>query len=1095
MPKTQAIGLLRDARWISPDRSPPATLAGFALLVLGLVTLTGWATQSPQLLQYAPNQVGMVASTAAGCMLAGILLLVGHASRDSGRMRWWGGLALVVLAGIEFAQIIADVQGVLDFPQLHTWLEDGNPHPGRQAPNTSVAWILTGALFLCLSHPERRYAISVFSTAWVLLLLVSLTGFVGYWLSTDLVLPMVHVKMSIPTSIAFALVVIGTRSEWLRWRHPVVSPDKLILRGSGLIFTCMVLVAGISGFAFMQAQARRMVVNALGETLQSRVAGLDAAFLEVQDANAVLATRLSSALREHSNAADGIRTFPLNSELQAALAAGSSYARLQALDGRVIGQAGSKAPNNTAASVSIDNDVWLLWNEQFVVRTKHALTHGDGTQLGVLFAERPLNSSAARHLTDLSSFGSTGETGLCTQVEPERLRCFPQKRNRRMYEISRLSNRGTPLPVTLGLSGKTGTMTGIDYRGQVVMAAYAPAAGGRLGATIKQDTAEIFAPIRNRLLWMLPALAALVALGLYLLRAKIHPLAQQLAMSELTNRITLQSIGDGVICTDTQGFVSYMNPVAERLTGWTSADAAGRPMSEVFHIVNEDTGDPSPSPVDFVLTTGSIGGLALQTTLIARDGTRTAIEDSASAIRDAANGILGVVLVFHDVTQARSIANQMSYQASHDPLTSLINRREFDRRLSEVLVNDGLNDRGHVLLYIDLDQFKIVNDTCGHVAGDELLKQVATILRRSLRNSDDLARLGGDEFGAILTDCPPDSGLRVAEILRKAVMDLRFSWENKPFNIGASIGLVHFNADQSQSELLSNADSACYLAKDEGRNRIHVHHEADEASVRRIGELNWTSRIHAALAEDRFALFAQRIIPVSLDAHLSGHYELLVRMRDEQGELVPPMAFIPAAERYGMMTKIDRWVVRNAFQALGSARASGRLGTQFSINLSGLTMGDATFVDFVVEQFAEFGVPPSQICFEITESAAIGNLTTASQFIAKLKALGCQFSLDDFGTGMSSFAYLKTLQVDFLKIDGGFVRDMVDDEIDAAMVDAINRIGHVMGIKTIAEFVENDEILQRLRDIGVDYAQGFGIHAPAPLDTVLEIARHAKDQG
>lgn len=1071
--------------WKTQGRSTGATWAGLALAVLGSVTLTGWLTRSPALLQFAPNQVGMVASSALGCVLCGIMLLAGHTSGFASNLRRWVGLAFVILAGLELTQTLAGVPGVLDFPHLHGWLEDGNPNPGRQAPNTSLAWMLTGALFVCLSQPRSRTAKVAFSASWVALLLVGLTGFVGYWLSTDLVLPMVHVKMAIPASIAFALVVIGTRSEWLCWSHAVVSPDKLILRGSALIFTCIVLVAGLSGFAFLQAQARGMVVASMDQALESRILGLNSAFDEAHGANASLAARLSRVLLQNPEQS---RSSSIDTELRDAITTGSTFVQLIANDGRVIEQVGSKAPDDSGALVDADRVVWLLWDRQFIVRTRHRLEGEHGSHLGVLTAERPLNPAAARHLTDLSSFGATGETGLCTMVEPNRLRCFPQKRNPRVYEIPRVSSRGTPLPITLGLSGKTGTMTGLDYRGHMVMAAYGPAVGGRLGVAVKQDTAEIFAPIRNRLLWMLPALAALVSLGLYLLRARVHPLALQLAKSELTNRITLQSIGDGVICTDMHGAVSYMNPVAERLTGWSNAEAFGRPMVEVFRIVHEESGEPAPSPVDFVLTTGATGGLAHHTTLVARDGTRTAIEDSASAIRDAENGIMGVVLVFHDVTAARSIANQMSYQASHDPLTNLINRREFDRRLAQVLSNDGPRQRGHVLLYIDLDQFKIVNDTCGHIAGDELLKQVSGVLRQALRSDDYLARLGGDEFGAILMDCPADSGVRVAEMLREAVRDLRFSWENKPFVIGASIGVVHFRAHESQSELLSHADSACYLAKDEGRNRIRVHHEADEASVRRIGELNWTSRIHTALAEDRFVLFAQRIVPTSLDGHANGHYELLLRMRDEQGELVPPMAFIPAAERYGMMPKIDRWVVQNAFRSLGKARANGRLSTQFSINLSGVTMGDASFLDFVVEQFRLFDVPPSQICFEITESSAISNLTAASEFISKSKALGCKFSLDDFGTGMSSFAYLKTLEVDFLKIDGGFVRDMIDDAVDAAMVDAINRIGHVMQLKTIAEFVENDSILQRLRDMGVDYAQGYGIHLPAPLDTVLALS-------
>ncbi|MDQ3159914.1 MAG: diguanylate cyclase, partial [Pseudomonadota bacterium] len=413
---------------------------------------------------------------------------------------------------------------------------------------------------------------------------------------------------------------------------------------------------------------------------------------------------------------------------------------------------------------------------------------------------------------------------------------------------------------------------------------------------------------------------------------------QALAFERERLRVTLHSIGDGVITADTTARVSYMNPVAETLTGWSSSEALGRPIDEVFRIFHGHGDEPAPNPIDFVLSTGAMGGLAHDTMLLRRDGTRVAIEDSAAPIRDAEHLLVGAVLVFHDVTQARAVADQMTHQASHDSLTDLINRREFERQLAVVLGGKGPQNKGHALLYIDLDQFKIVNDTAGHQAGDELLRQVTAVLKDSLRAHDDLARLGGDEFAVLLRDCPVEPALRVAEVLRQAVADFRFLWQGQLFAVGASIGVVHFNAGDPSAAVLSDADSACYIAKEQGRNRVYLHQHADDDVVRRTGDMNWTTRIPAALADGRFALYAQWIVPVELDTPGFRHCELLLRMLDESGELVPPMAFIPAAERYGLMPAIDRWVVEHAFAAMARARAGGSTDLQFSINLSGASL-------------------------------------------------------------------------------------------------------------------------------------------------------------
>jgi diguanylate cyclase (GGDEF)-like protein/PAS domain S-box-containing protein len=566
---------------------------------------------------------------------------------------------------------------------------------------------------------------------------------------------------------------------------------------------------------------------------------------------------------------------------------------------------------------------------------------------------------------------------------------------------------------------------------------------------------------------------------------------QAVAFERERLRVTLHSIGDGVITSDTAARVTYMNPVAETLTGWSANEALGRQVDEVFRIFHSHSDEPAPNPIDFVLSTGSIGGLAHDTMLLRRDGIRIAVEDSAAPIRDADLTLVGAVLVFHDVTQARAVADQMTHQASHDSLTDLINRREFERQLAVVLDGKGPQDKGHALLYLDMDQFKIVNDTAGHQAGDELLRQVTTVLKGGLRAHDELARLGGDEFAVLLRDCPVEPALRVAEVLRQAMADFRFLWQGQLFAVGVSIGVVHFNAGDSSAAVLSDADSACYIAKEQGRNRVYLHQHSDDDVVRRTGDMNWTTRIPAALAEGRFALYAQWIVPVQLDATGPPHCELLLRMLDESGELVPPMAFIPAAERYGLMPAIDRWVVEHAFAAMARARVGGSSDLQFSINLSGASLNDGDFLKFVEEQFAAAAIPFRSICFEITETAAIANLARAREVIDRLRSLGCQFSLDDFGTGLSSFSYLKSLRVDYLKIDGSFIRNVARDPIDRVMVDAINRVGHEMDLCTIAEFVESDEILAMLRSVGVDYAQGYGIAVPMPLDLALAMS-HAR---
>ncbi len=424
-------------------------------------------------------------------------------------------------------------------------------------------------------------------------------------------------------------------------------------------------------------------------------------------------------------------------------------------------------------------------------------------------------------------------------------------------------------------------------------------------------------------------------------------------------------------------------------------------------------------------------------------------------------------------------AVKLAYHASHDPLTNLVNRLEFEKRLALALHTASSQGRQHVVMYLDLDQFKIVNDTCGHAAGDQLLRQVSALLKEQVREGDSLARLGGDEFGVLLENCPLQEAIGIADKLRLCIADFRFVSEGKAFSIGASVGVVQVSDGMlNLTDILSAADAACYMAKDKGRNRVQLYRPHDSDVSMRRGEMEWVSRLQTALEEGRFVLYSQQIMSIKEHLPQTSHHELLVRMLDERGRIVPPMAFIPAAERYSIMPLIDQWVVHNAFAAISSLGPD--CGT-YSINISGASIGDERILEFVREQFRTFVMPPRSICFEITETAAIANFDKAARFFGEMKSLGCLFSLDDFGAGMSSFGYLKHLPVDFIKIDGSFVKDVAHDPVAVAMVRAINDVGHVMGKKTIGEFVDGEVVLGSLREIGVDFAQGHWISPPKPF--------------
>ncbi len=553
-------------------------------------------------------------------------------------------------------------------------------------------------------------------------------------------------------------------------------------------------------------------------------------------------------------------------------------------------------------------------------------------------------------------------------------------------------------------------------------------------------------------------------------------------------QITLQSIGDGVITTDEKGLIDYVNPVAEALTGWRLEDAQGRAIEEIFRAFHEETCEPLENPLAVAIRrTRSIKSVRPML-LIRRDGNEIYVESTASPIRDGSGAVSGGVLVFHDVSEARELNRRLSYHASHDVLTGLVNRREFENRMERALKSAKAHETSYALCYLDLDQFKIINDTCGHSAGDALLGQVGALLKSKVRWRDTLARLGGDEFGILLESCTLDDAMRTAEALREAVRNFKFTWEERTFRLGASIGVVPISAENADvASVLSAADSACQAAKEAGRNRVHSFEENDIDLMRRRREMQWAARINTALEEGRFELFRQTILPLQV-AETGAHYELLLRMRDEAGKIVSPDNFITAAERYGITPSIDRWVIENAFRWLVSDSDERARLAMCSINLSGQSLGDDKFLPYVIDQFHRSGLDASKICFEITETAAIASFSQANRFIQALKELGCKFALDDFGTGLSSFGYLKHFPVDFLKIDGSFVKEILHDPIDREMVRSINEIGHLTGKQTIAEFAENVEIINMLRSLGVDYAQGYGVSQPQRVLKAANIA-------
>ena len=559
----------------------------------------------------------------------------------------------------------------------------------------------------------------------------------------------------------------------------------------------------------------------------------------------------------------------------------------------------------------------------------------------------------------------------------------------------------------------------------------------------------------------------------------------ELEQSRELLQVTLESIGDAVITTDVSGKVRWMNSVAERLTGWTTRAAEQRRLDDVFCLVDQDSDQRVENPAIRCFSTAEVVRSPDNISLVAADGTRHAVQITASPILDSKRAMLGVILAFQDVSEQRRLSREMTYRATHDILTGLNNRTEFENALQRVIERINYDGSENALMYIDLDQFKIVNDSCGHGVGDQLIRQISSILRGCVRQKDIVARLGGDEFGIMLEHCTVEQGQRVAQKICDQVDEYRLMHEGKSYRVGTSIGLVPVDRNSiTAAAVLQAADAACYAAKEAGRNRVQVWREKDQMIRARQGEMQWASRIEQALDRDRFELHAQRIIPINKRS--SGfHAEILIRMHGDNDELIGPGAFLPAAERYSLASRIDRWVVNEVFCWLSHPDTRIDLIDTIAINLSGQSMGDRAFHAYLIELIENASFDVGKLCLEITETAVITHIEDAGHFIASIRDHGIRVALDDFGAGASSFGYLKSLPVNYLKIDGQFIRDLTEDPLDLATVRCFTEVAQVVGIETIAEFVDNEATVDKLRELGVDYAQGFLLHKPEPLTEVL----------
>jgi diguanylate cyclase (GGDEF)-like protein/PAS domain S-box-containing protein len=551
--------------------------------------------------------------------------------------------------------------------------------------------------------------------------------------------------------------------------------------------------------------------------------------------------------------------------------------------------------------------------------------------------------------------------------------------------------------------------------------------------------------------------------------------------------VTLDAMGESVITVDAEGRIDYINHSAETLLSQPFDQVMGKSFSEVASLVDETDRRSLGDPVRKALATGGRVTMGRRAVLVpANAGPERSVEISVTPLRFEGKEILGLVLVLHDTSELRGLARQMTYQASHDALTGLVNRREFERRLQEAMDSAQTGNVGHALCYLDLDRFKVVNDTCGHTAGDNMLREVASLIKEAVRDSDTVGRIGGDEFALLLVGCPLEKARQIADDVVRSVNDYRFVWKDKIFNIGVSIGLVEIGSGGGAIEdIMNSADSACYVAKKQGGLHVHVYSAREEASARHSGEIHWLQRLQGALRDNKFELYYQPIVHARADGVRGPALEVFVRLASENGQpATPPSEFIRAAERYRLMPHIDRWVVQTVLSALGRGGMRLPPGRSVAINIAGQTLGDSDFLEFVVDCFDHTGANPGDICFEVTEGAVVANLDHAHRFIAVLHGMGCEFALDDFGSGLSSFSTLRTLPMDYVKIDGSFINNLAGDTVNRAMVTAMIELSRSLNFRVVAEQVEDQLSLDTVIGMGIDFVQGFVVGRPQPLSVI-----------
>jgi diguanylate cyclase (GGDEF)-like protein/PAS domain S-box-containing protein len=551
--------------------------------------------------------------------------------------------------------------------------------------------------------------------------------------------------------------------------------------------------------------------------------------------------------------------------------------------------------------------------------------------------------------------------------------------------------------------------------------------------------------------------------------------------------VTLDAMGESVITVDAEGRIDYINHSAETLLSQPFDQVMGKSFAEVASLVDETDRRSLGDPVRKALATGGRVTMGRRAVLVpANAGPERSVEISVTPLRFEGKDILGLVLVLHDTSELRGLARQMTYQASHDALTGLVNRREFERRLQEAMDSAQTGNVGHALCYLDLDRFKVVNDTCGHTAGDNMLREVASLIKEAVRDSDTVGRIGGDEFALLLVGCPLEKARQIADDVVRSVNDYRFVWKDKIFNIGVSIGLVEIGSGGGAIEdIMNSADSACYVAKKQGGLHVHVYSAREEASARHSGEIHWLQRLQGALRDNKFELYYQPIVHARANGVRGPALEVFVRLEGENGQpATPPSEFMRAAERYRLMPHIDRWVVQTVLSALGRGGMRLPPGRSVAINIAGQTLGDSDFLEFVVDCFDHTGANPGDICFEVTESAVVANLDHAHRFIAVLHGMGCEFALDDFGSGLSSFSTLRTLPMDYVKIDGSFIHNLAGDTVNQAMVTAMIELSRSLNFRVVAEQVEDQLSLDTVTRMGIDFVQGFVVGRPQPLSVI-----------